>query len=58
MLGAGFCDYHKNNPDKLEEICNKQDNSTCTSTNCCVLLGGQKCVYGNTNGPHFTPLKI
>lgn len=52
-MGTGFCDYYKNNPDKLEQMCNDQSGNTCASTSCCVLLGGQKCVYGNENGPKF-----
>jgi len=52
-MGGGFCDYYKNNPDKLEQMCNDQSGNTCASTSCCVLLGGQKCVYGNQNGPKF-----
>ena len=52
-MGTGFCDYYKNNPDELERICNDQSGNTCASTKCCVLLGGQKCVYGNESGPKF-----
>lgn len=52
-MGGGFCDYYKNNPDTLEEKCNSLDTNTCASTSCCVLLGGQKCVHGNENGPKF-----
>jgi hypothetical protein len=51
--GLGFCEYNKNNPDELERVCNSQSSDTCASTKCCVLLGGQKCVYGNENGPYF-----
>jgi hypothetical protein len=51
--GIGFCEYHKNNPDELEKKCNEQNGNTCGSLNCCVLLGGEKCVYGNENGPFF-----
>ena len=52
-MGGGFCDYYKNNPDKLEEMCNDLSGNTCGSTSCCVLLGGEKCVHGNENGPKF-----
>jgi len=52
-MGGGFCDYYKNNPDELERMCNDQSGNTCASTSCCVLLGGQKCVYGNESGPKF-----
>jgi hypothetical protein len=34
-----------------EQKCNQIDSNTCGSTNCCVLLGGQKCVAGDENGP-------
>tara|TARA_B100001173_G_scaffold311929_1_gene330892 strand:- start:359 stop:991 length:633 start_codon:yes stop_codon:yes gene_type:complete len=51
---AGFCDYTHSNPSKTEEICNKIDNEVCASTTCCVLLGGEKCVAGNKNGPIMT----
>jgi hypothetical protein len=50
MLG-GSCSYYKNNPDKLEEICQSVDKNNCGSMNCCVLLGGSKCVSGNESGP-------
>jgi len=52
-MGGGFCEYYKTNPDKLEELCNDTSANTCGSTSCCVLLGGQKCVYGDSQGPHF-----
>ena len=48
---GGFCVFNKNSPENLEKACNKLDNNTCASTNCCVLLGGQKCVSGDENGP-------
>jgi len=52
-MGMGFCDYYKNNPDELERMCNDQSGNTCGSLKCCVLLGGEKCVHGNKNGPKF-----
>lgn len=48
---SGMCNYYKNNPDQLEQACQKTDTSVCASTSCCVLLGGAKCVSGNENGP-------
>jgi hypothetical protein len=36
---------------KLEAACNAMDPLFCASSNSCVLLGGQKCVSGNENGP-------
>lgn len=53
MMG-GFCSYTKSNPSKTEEICNKIDNEVCASTDCCLLLGGEKCVSGNEHGPTMT----
>ena len=48
---GGFCDYHKHSPIKKEEECSKLDKNACASTNCCVLLGGSRCVGGNEKGP-------
>ena len=48
---GGFCNKYKTSPIQLEEKCNKINDETCAATTCCVLLGGQKCVYGNESGP-------
>ena len=50
-LKSGFCEHDKEFPLKIEEKCNSLDATTCSSTSCCVLLGGQKCVAGNSQGP-------
>jgi len=50
MLG-GFCTQFKNNKFAIEEKCGALDLNTCASTSCCTLIGGQKCVAGNENGP-------
>jgi hypothetical protein len=50
--GPGFCSV-STNPNELEEKCNSLDKNICGSTSCCVLLGGQKCVYGSESGPFF-----
>jgi hypothetical protein len=50
MLG-GFCTQFKNNTLAIEEKCGALDLNTCASTSCCTLIGGQKCVAGNENGP-------
>lgn len=50
MLG-GFCTQHKGNNFAIEEKCASLDLNTCASTSCCALIGGQKCVAGNENGP-------
>lgn len=48
---AGFCNYHKNSPNNIEQSCRKLDTNTCASTDCCVLLGGSTCVEGDAYGP-------
>lgn len=50
MLG-GFCTQFKNDKFAIEEKCGALDLNTCASTSCCTLIGGQKCVAGNENGP-------
>jgi hypothetical protein len=50
ILG-GQCEYYKNSPIKLEEVCNATRTDKCSSMSCCVLLGGSKCVAGNESGP-------
>ena len=49
MMG-GFCTANELNPTLLEQNCNQLDTTVCASTNCCVLLGGSKCVSGNNQG--------
>ena len=51
MMG-GACSYFKDQPDKLEEMCNSIDTNNCGAMSCCVLLGGAKCVSGNKSGPY------
>jgi hypothetical protein len=46
-----ICTLYANNPSGLERACNSLDRHVCASTNCCALLGGQKCVSANQNGP-------
>lgn len=50
ILG-GFCTQDKDDVTMIEEKCGALDLNTCASTSCCTLLGGQKCVAGNQNGP-------
>lgn len=50
---GGFCEANVHSPQTIEEKCNAMDLNACASMSCCVLLGGQKCVAGNANGPHF-----
>jgi hypothetical protein len=49
----GACEANANFPDKQEEYCRTLDKNTCSSTSCCVLLGGSKCVAGNEKGPTY-----
>ena len=50
MLG-GFCSYFQTQTPEKEKICNQLKPNECASTNCCVLLGGAKCIAGDANGP-------
>lgn len=50
ILG-GFCTQYAKNPDKLEELCRRVDPDQCATTTCCALLGGQRCVSANQEGP-------
>jgi hypothetical protein len=50
-LEGGFCTQYANSPQNMEQKCQSLDNQTCASTNCCVLLGGKKCVSGDSQGP-------
>lgn len=49
----GACEKYKKLPSKNEEYCRSLDTATCSSTSCCVLLGGTKCVAGNAQGPIY-----
>lgn len=51
--GLGACEKNKNLPAQNEEYCRSLNSSTCSSTSCCVLLGGSKCVAGNERGPIY-----
>jgi hypothetical protein len=53
MLG-GFCSYFEKQPQQKETVCNQLEPNECGSTNCCVLLGGAKCVAGDESGPTYT----
>lgn len=52
QIASGFCSFYKDSPVKLEEACQATNINSCSSTSCCVLLGGSKCVSGNATGPH------
>ena len=49
---AGFCHFHQMDPMATESKCNSLDKNVCASTDCCVLLGGNKCVAGSKGGPY------
>jgi hypothetical protein len=51
---AGFCTEYANDPNKIEAACNSLDKNVCASTNCCILLGGKKCVAGDEKGPKIS----
>jgi hypothetical protein len=48
---SGFCQATESSVLERESKCNALDPTVCGSTDCCVLLGGEKCVAGNINGP-------
>ena len=51
---GGICNQTGlDNKEKVEQSCNALSIDVCASTTCCVLLGGSKCVSGNSNGPFF-----
>lgn len=47
----GFCDLENNIMENIDEKCEKLPKEVCASTSCCVLLGDQRCVQGNKQGP-------
>jgi hypothetical protein len=52
-IANGFCSYFENDPLQQEKMCNQLNPNECSSTSCCVTLGGTKCVAGNESGPYF-----
>jgi hypothetical protein len=48
----GFC-QNVTQPGLIEQQCGSLTADQCASTDCCVLLGGNKCVGGNERGPTF-----
>lgn len=56
-----FCDTEKHNPLKIEYACQALSGEKdefgrpkCDAHECCVNLGGSKCVMGNEHGPKYT----
>lgn len=50
-LQGGFCTQYANDDQTRNAKCNALSADTCASTECCVLVGGTKCVTGNAGGP-------
>jgi hypothetical protein len=50
-LFGGFCKEQSWNKQLVDDKCRKLDKDVCASTDCCVLLGGEKCFAGNEQGP-------
>jgi len=50
-MSGGFCQTYADDIYGLEQKCNSLSNEICASTECCALLGGQKCVAGDAQGP-------
>jgi len=48
---GGFCAAMQNDKLGLDRKCQSLDPDVCPSTNCCVLLGGEKCFAGDESGP-------
>ena len=49
----GFCNAPNATSETIEAKCNQFDQNVCSTTSCCVLLGGTKCVAGDERGPTF-----
>ena len=47
----GFCSTKDNTLNNIEEKCNGLPTNVCSTTDCCVLVGGTHCVEGDEKGP-------
>jgi hypothetical protein len=47
----GFCSTKDNVLNNIEEKCNGLPTNVCSTTDCCVLVGGTHCVEGDEKGP-------
>ena len=47
----GFCDLSNNMMENINEKCENLPKGVCATTSCCVLVGDEKCVQGNAQGP-------
>lgn len=50
-LQGGFCTQYANDDQTRNAKCSTLSSDTCASTECCVLVGGTRCVAGNEGGP-------
>jgi len=50
-LQGGFCKQYANDDQTRNAKCTSLTPETCASTECCVLVGGTKCVAGDSGGP-------
>jgi hypothetical protein len=50
-MQGGFCKEFENDVFIKNEKCGTLNKDMCSSTNCCVLMGGTKCVAGSESGP-------
>jgi hypothetical protein len=50
-MNGGFCNTMSTNSLSVEQKCQSLPPDVCSSTSCCVLLGGSKCVAGDGSGP-------
>lgn len=53
LLQRGFCAEKDTDKEKVEQICKQLGTDVCSSTSCCVLLGGTNCVSGDRGGPTY-----
>ena len=47
---GGFCKEYNYSNIELEQHCSQLSKEECSTSPCCILLGGSKCVAGNENG--------
>ena len=49
-----FCKNTESSNVDREIKCNALDHTSCTNSNCCILVGGEKCVSGDYSGPSIS----
>jgi len=54
-LEKDFCSGFKGSgsTQKLNESCGQLTNSNCSTTSCCILANGNRCLAGSASGPTF-----